>query len=449
MTKTINFRRGLDLNLQGAVPEGSAIKSVDINKIAIVPDDFPGFTPRMAVKEGDSINAGNALMQDKNTPDICLVSPISGTVTHVVRGERRKILRVEVEKQTDSTTQASGTPLQYTDGNELKLALMRHGLWALMRQRPYDIVPYAYATPRDIFVTAFDSAPMAPSLEKEMQGKDAEIDAAVKALSNLTNGTIYISVRKGSSLSVPDGAEKVEIKGPHPSGNAGIQAAAIAPVNKGEVIWTLDIVTLARIGSLLLTGSVDWSTTVAVTGSEVKEPCLVSTVVGASVEPIIADDLNSTGKHIRVISGNVLTGDTVGTEGYLRFPYRQITAIPEGDDVDEFMGWASLSPAKMSVNRSFPSRLLPKRKFSPDARLLGGRRAMIMSGEYDKVLPMDILPEYLIKAIISRDIDNMEALGIYEVAPEDFALCEYVDPSKLELQKIVRQGLDYLRKELD
>ncbi len=449
MNQTINFRRGLDLNLQGSIAPGTVIKSVAANKVAIIPDDFPGFIPRLTVKEGDSIQAGNAVMQDKNTPDICLVSPISGVVKHVVRGERRKILRVVIESDAVTKPAAEGSPLKYSGAQELKLALMRHGLWALMRQRPYDIIPDADTAPRDIFITCFDSSPLAPDLDNEVEGKNAEIAAAIKALLQLTNGNIYMSVRADSNITVPDGAKKVVVNGPHPAGNAGVQAAAIAPVNKGETIWTLDVVTLARIGSLLINGKVDWSATVAVTGSEIKEPCLVKTTAGASVADLLTDNIKNTDKHIRIISGNVLTGHTVGNDGFLRYPYRQITVIPEGDDVDEFMGWASLSPSKMSVNRSFPSRLLPKRKFSPDARLLGGRRAMIMSGEYDKVLPMDILPEYLIKAIISRDIDKMEALGIYEVAPEDFALCEYVDPSKLELQKIVRQGLDYLRKELD
>ena len=217
----------------------------------------------------------------------------------------------------------------------------------------------------------------------------------------------------------------------HPSGNPGVQAANIAPVNKGDTVWTLDITTVVRIGRLALTGHADWSTTVAVVGSEVKQPRILTTSVGSSIAPLVAGNLKTADHHIRIIAGNVLTGVNAGENGFLRYPYRQITVIPEGDDVDEFMGWASMSPKKMRVNRSFLSSLLPGKKFSPDARLNGGRRAMIMSEQYDKVLPMDILPEYLIKAILARDIDQMERLGIYEVAHEDFALCEYVDPSKL------------------
>ncbi len=224
--------------------------------------------------------------------------------------------------------------------------------------------------------------------------------------------------------------------------------ANIAPVNKGEVVWTLDADTLWRIGHLSLTGNVDFSTLVAVTGSEVIKPHYAKTLTGAPVNVLLKDNVKDDNRHHRIISGNVLTGTAVGADGFLRFPYTQVTVIPEGDDVDEFMGWASLSPSKMSVGRSFPGHFL-KKKFNPDARLQGGRRAMIMSGEYDELIPMDIMAEYLIKAILSKDIDRMEALGIYEVVPEDFALAEYADTSKLELQKIVAEGLEYLRKETE
>ncbi len=244
------------------------------------------------------------------------------------------------------------------------------------------------------------------------------------------------------------GAEMVTVEGPHPSGNVGVQIANIAPINKGDIVWTLDVVTLYKIGVVATKGIVDCSTIVAVTGSEVKEPALVKTVEGAQISSIIDGRLAKTDHHVRIISGNVLTGTAVDDNDYLRFPYRQITVIPEGDDVEEFMGWASMSPSKQSTSRTFPGHFLG-RAFTPDARILGGRRAMIMSGEYDKVLPMDIMPEYLIKAILGRNIEEMEKLGIYEVIPEDLALCEYVDTSKIPVQQIVREGLDYMRKELE
>lgn len=441
MEKRITISRGLDIKLRGGIDSGTPVGSCVPASVAVVPGDFPGFVPKLAVKEGAEVACGAPLMFDKVNTDIALVSPVAGKVVAVVRGERRKILRVVVEPQGDAA--------QTVALDDVRTAIMKSGLWAWMRQRPYDIVPTPDATPVNIFVTAFDSAPLAPSLAEAVKGKDAEIKAGVEALSKLTSGSVYVGVREGDVIDVPAPAVRVTFAGPHPAGNAGVQAAAIAPVNKGQTIWTLDIVTLARIGSLMLNGKVDFSTSVAVTGSEVETPAMVNTCVGASLESLLAGRLKTDSSHKRIISGNVLTGATCPADGYLRFPYRQVTVIPEGDDVDEFMGWASMSPSKLSTSRSFLSWLMPGKRFAPDARINGGRRAMIMSGEYDKVMPMDIMPEYLIKAILSRNIDKMEALGIYEVAPEDFALCEFVDPSKLELQKIVRQGLDYLRKELE
>lgn len=443
MRRSVKLNKGLNLRLQGDVESETSGLTMP-NIVAVTPDDFVGFTPRPEVAEGDDVKSGQPLLRDKDCSDIKLVSPCAGKVKAIVRGSRRKIERVEVE--VASELQQSIT----VDTADVKRALMHSGLWAMMRRRPYDTIPFASDSPRDIFVTALDTAPLAWPLEKAVAGKAAELQAGVDALKQLTKGRIYISVAQGSDFADLQGAETVEFNPLHPAGNPGIQAANLAPVNKGEVVWTLDVVTLARIGALMLTGKVDWTQKVAITGSEVTHPTVVETFAGAKVKSLLEGRLNSDDEHKRVISGNVLTGVPVTEEGYLRYPYRQITVIPEGDQVDEFMGWASMSAGKMSVNRSFIGHFLGMlgRKFSPDARVLGGKRGMIMSGEYDKVLPMDILPEYLIKAIMSRDIDQMEALGIYEVAPEDFALCEYVDPSKLELQQIVRDGLDYLRKEV-
>lgn len=448
MRKTVSLKKGLNLNLAGGLGDDAPVVAVTPSRIAIVPDDFPGFTPKLDVAEGDCVVAGTPLLHDKSDSRVKLVSPVGGTVEAVVRGARRKIERVVVKTDAASSgTADSFGSLGSANGEALRTALMESGLWAMMRRRPYDIVPLPSDEPRSIMVTAMDTAPLALSLEKMVAGCETDIKAGVKALKKLTSGTIYIGVGVGSAMPDIEDAEIVEFPHIHPAGNAGVQIANIEPVNKGEVVWTLDIVTLARIGHLISTGSVDWSVSVAVTGSELVTPKIVKTVAGADMADVIGGDIKEDSRHHRVISGNVLTGVPVGTDGFLRYPYRQVTVIPEGDDADEFMGWASMSPSKMSVSPSFIGRFL-RRKFAPDARLNGGRRAMIMSGEYDKVFPMDILPEYLIKAIIAKDIDRMEALGIYEVAPEDFALAEYVDPSKLELQKIVRDGLDYLRSEV-
>lgn len=445
MTDTIRIKKGLDIPLQGKA-EGAAIADTLTSTFGIVPDDFPGIRWKAAVKPGDKVLAGSPLLTDKETGLLALTSPVAGSVTEVRRGERRKILAVCVRREGEQTH------LPLTTGPdagaaEIRAALQTSGLWAWMRQRPFDIVPSPDSQPRDIFVTAFDSAPLAPALLGSLD--EAELQAGVDALRKLTEGDIHIGLPAGASLKLR-GAVTTIFEGPHPAGNVGTQIAAIRPVNKGETVWTLDIAALAKIGHLMLTGEADFSTTVAVTGPAALSHRNIRTEAGASIETLLKEELPADASHIRIVSGNALTGVRLDTaDGFLRFPYRQITILPEGDNADEFMGWASMSPKKFSVKRTFPAFLRDKSVLFPfDARIKGGRRAMIMSGEYDRVFPFDIYPEYLVKAILASDIDRMEQLGIYEVAPEDFALPEFVDTSKLELQKIVREGLDRLREEL-
>ncbi|MCM1518103.1 MAG: Na(+)-translocating NADH-quinone reductase subunit A [Pseudoflavonifractor sp.] len=442
--KKIRLKKGLDIKIEGGITSTDIVGTTP-DTAAVVPDDFPGLVPKPCVKPGDRVKAGEALIHDKMREDINIVSPVDGTVEAVVRGERRKLLAVTV-KPDNTSTEAVKHDTYISTAESVKALMRRSGLWVLLRQRPYDIIP-GDDTPRDIFVTAFDSAPLAPDLSLMVGGSPTALAVAVRALRIVTTGKVYIGVSPKTTIPPVEGAEMVMFEGPHPAGLPGIQAANIRPVNKGETIWTLDIITLWRLGRLIETGIMPQTATVAVTGSEVITPRYVSTVIGADLRSIIGNDIKKGDKHRRIISGNVLTGVHESLDGYLRYPYRQVTVIPEGDDVDEMMGWASLSPSKMSVSPTFPGHFL-KRRFAPDARLNGGHRALIMSGEFDKVLPMDILPEYLLKAIISRDIDKMEALGIYEIAPEDMALCEYVDTSKTEIQKLIREGLDYMRNEM-
>lgn len=434
--------------MAGGLSDLAAADAPQSASYAVIPDDFHGFVPKPAVKEGDRVSAGAPLLFDKRDADVKLVSPVSGTVEAIVRGERRKILRVVVvpDKQV-SKDEVNRFETRIKDRAAARKLLKNSGLWAMMRQRPYDIVPDSDADPRDIFVTAMDTAPLAAP-PAEYYNDRPTLEAAVALLSITTDGNIYVGRCGNGDVADIKGAEMVDIEGPHPSGNAGVMIANIAPVNKGETVWTLDLATLWRIGRLMLTGSVDFTDYVALTGSEVVSPKVLKTLIGATIASLTDGRLVAPSHHQRIISGNVLTGIKVAPDGYLHYPYRQITVIPEGDDVDEFMGWASISPRKMSQSRTFPGKFLG-RLFRPDARLLGGRRAFIMSGEYDRYMPMDIMPEYLLKAILGRDIEKMEKLGIYEVAPEDFALGEYADTSKIEAQKIVREGLDYIRKELE
>lgn len=446
MSRKLTIRKGLEIKMAGGLTDLKPVEAPQSASYAVIPDDFNGFVPKPAIKEGDRVEAGAPLLFDKRDSELKLVSPVAGTVSAIVRGERRKILRVVVTPDNSAEAKAVFDTAA-KDGAAVRRLLKNSGLWAMMRQRPYDIVPNPESTPRDIFVTAIDSAPLAAS-PAAYYGDTGTLEAAVALLAKTTSGKIYIGRRADGGVADIKGAEMVDIDGPHPSGNVGVLIANTVPVNKGDTVWTLDLATLWRIGRLSLTGSADFTDYVALTGSEVEKPAVLRTVIGATIASLTEGRLAPAVHHQRIISGNVLTGVTVAADGYMHYPYRQITIIPEGDDVDEFMGWASLSPRKMSESRTFPGKFFGK-LFRPDARLLGGRRAFIMSGEYDRYMPMDIMPEYLLKAIIGRDIEKMEKLGIYEVAPEDFALGEYADTSKIEAQKIVREGLDYLRKELE
>lgn len=442
----IKVKKGLNLQIAGAA-EPKISNDVAVGCCALVPDDFPGFQARPAVKEGAHLAVGDAVAYDKMHPELKMVSPLAGTLKSIVRGERRKILRFEIEADGNDEVRRWSVP-ENPDAGQARSLLAESGMMLLMRTRPYDIVPDPMAIPRDIFVSCIDSAPLAVSAVA-LAGRDVaeNLTKAVRLLKAATPGKVYLCVDSDWPYGDIEGAETVAFEGKHPVGNPSVQIEAIAPVNKGDLVWTLSFDTLCRIGKLVADGQFDSVARVAIVGPEIKTPTVLRTIIGAPVELLLKDNLLPACHHIRIISGNVLTGEKVSPDGYLRFPYTQITVIAEGDDKAELLGWASLSPSKMSTSRSFPGHFI-KKFFRPDARIQGGRRAMIMSGQYDKTIPMDIMPEYLIKAILGRDIEAMERLGIYEVAPEDFALAEYADTSKLPLQKIVREGLDYLRKEL-
>lgn len=437
----INLKKGYDLRLKGEADSG--VVGVASGRIfAVIPDDFNGITPRLDVKEGDAVKRGDKLFHDRQHADVAVTSPVSGKVKEVRRGERRKVEAVIIEASDKDEAKCFDVNV------DAKSVLQESGLWAYMSQRPYAVVPSPDVEPRDIFVTAFDSAPLAPDFTTVLGEKVKYVQKGVDVLAKLTSGHVYIGVPEGSSLAV-DNAVVNTFVGPHPAGNAGVQIANVKPVNKGETVWTLDLVTVARIGELFTTGKVPFDTVVAMTGSCVSTPKYMRCTMGAEIRSLLDGNVNGEAADLRIVSGNVLTGYKVDMDGFLRFPYRQVTVIDEIENRGEFMGWASLSPNKFSVYRSFFSWLCPKKKVALDSKLNGGERAIVMSGEYDKMLPMDIYAEFLIKSIIAYDIDKMEQLGIYEVAPEDFALCEFADTSKLELQRIVRDGLDKLRKEME
>ena len=438
---TVRLKKGFDIHLLGTITDNAIVDAAKPNTVAVIPDDFHGVIPRMEKKEGEHVAAGEPLYHDKNYEAIKVVSPVSGTVKEVRRGERRHIDAIVIAPDGGSET------VTHNIMGDADQVLLLSGLWVMMRQRPYDVVPVPGVKPRDVFVTAFDSAPLAPDLDVVLGAKRQFIGKGIEVLNSLTDGKVYIGVRDGQSIEAP-GAEVTTFIGPHPAGNAGVQAANTVPVNKGDTVWTMDIITLARIGELFTTGKVNHETVTAITGEMVQQPHYIKTVMGADLESTLKGELTDVDGS-RIICGNVLTGEKTESNQWLHAPYRHITVIPENNKPDEFMGWASLCPSRFSIYRTFTSWLRGLGKpVSMDSRIKGGERAIVRTGEYDAMLPMDIYGEFLIKAIISGDIDKMEQLGIYEIAPEDFALAEFADTSKLELQRIVREGLDRLRAEM-
>ena len=447
MTKIVKLHRGLDIRLAGvAKKEKIAIKSGNV--YALQPDDFEGVKPKVVVKEGDKVKAGDALFVNKAYPEVKFASPVSGTVTLVERGERRKVLSVQVEADAKQEYVDFGKKdVSKLSADDVKASLLEAGLFGYINQLPYAISTNPTTAPKAIFVSALRDMPLAGDFEFEVKGQEADFQTGLEALSKIAK--VYVGVGKDSQLvnvTVNGDVEYVVFSGKCPAGNVGVQVNHLDPVNKGEVVWTVDPTAVLFFGRLFNTGKVNLTRTLALAGSEVENPAYFDAMVGAQVS---LNELIKADKTLRIIAGNPLTGKPqTGATVVVGAHCSEITVIPEGDHADEIFGWIMPRFKQFSVSRSYFSWLFPKKDgYVLDARIKGGERHMIMSGEYDKVLPMDIYGEFLIKAIIAQDIDKMEALGIYEVSPEDFALAEFVDSSKLELQKIVREGLNMLRKE--
>lgn len=447
MANVIKIKKGLDINLKGKASE-AMLGGGQSDTYAIVPDSFNGITPKVTARVGDKVKAGSVLMADKNRPEIKFVSPVSGEVIAVNRGDKRKVLSIVVKPDAKNEYEDFGKKkVTSLTGEQIKEALLDAGMWPYIKQRPYDRVANPEDTPRDVFVSAFYTAPLAPDFDFILKGQEADFQAGLDALAKLTPGKVYVGIKKGSAVA-PKGVETVQFEGPHPTGNVGVQINHIKPVNKGETVWTVNPADVIVIGRLFNKGIADFTRLVAVTGSQTGERGYVKSMAGATIASLVKGRMLP--GNNRIISGNVLTGIRVTENDYLYAYDNQVTVIPEGDDVHELLGWAMPRLGQFSYSHTYFSWLLGKGKeYVMDARIKGGKRAMILSNEYDQVFPMDIMPEYLLKAIIAFDIDKMENLGIYEVAPEDFALCEFVDTSKIEIQKIVREGLNQLYKEMN
>ena len=423
---------------------------LELSKLyAIVPDDFVGVTPKMAVKAGDHVKAGETLFVNKNSEEVRFASPVSGIVKSIERGDRRKILYVSVEADDEQTFADFGAKdIQTLDGEGVKKALLEAGLFGYINQLPYAVSTTPDTEPKAIFVSALRDKPLQGDFEYELEGQEQAFQTGLTALSKIAKVYLSIGAQQGSkALTEAKNVELTVFDGPCPAGNVGVQVNHLSLVNKGEVVWTVDPTAVIFFGRLFQTGKVDLTRVVAVAGSKVKEPAYVKALVGTPIKDIVAGRLTAT-EHVRILNGNPLTGTIASDNAFLGAHTSEVVAMPEGDDVDEMAGWIMPRFNQFSTSRSYFSWLFGKKKeYDLDARIKGGKRNIIMSGEYDSVLPMDIYGEYLIKAIITGNIDKQEQLGIYEVSPEDFALAEFVDSSKQPLQQIVRNGLNTLRKE--
>lgn len=438
MSKVIKLRKGLDILLEGVAKQELTTAAVS-ELYALIPSDYIGVTPKPLIKEGEAVKAGTPVFFDKENPSILFTSPVSGTLKEIVRGEKRKILAFTIVPDGKNESVALEVPKNPT-AEQVKEFLLNSGLWTTIIQRPFGIIARPEVAPRDIYVSTFDSSPLAPDTDFTMAAHKAEIEKAVELLSKIA--PVHVGVKPQSKLADIKGATVTTFEGKHPVGNVGVQISNTKPVAKGETVWTIDVQHMAIIGRAVMSGKLDMTKTVAVVGSQINKAQYVKCISGASITSLTKGNVKQ--GNTRLLSGNPLTGFK---SDYLGFYNNQITAIPEGD-VYEFVGWAMPRPHRLSFSRGYFSWLTPKKKYNLDTNLNGGERAFVVTGIYEEVLPMDIYPMYLLKAVMSGDIDKMENLGIYEVVEEDLALCEFICPSKIEWQATLRDGITKMIKEL-
>lgn len=452
MGKFIRLKKGFTIQLAGKAAPKIA-ESAPAESVAIKPSDFHGvYIPKVVVKEGDSVKAGTPLFHDKKLERIQFTSPVSGEVVRISRGDKRSLLEVVIlaDKTTEyeSFKKHTVSEIANLSAETIKSQMLESGVWANLVQRPFGILADPAVTPKAIHISAFDSAPLAPDYSFLFKGQDQFFQVGVDILKKLTPGTVHLNIHNASDLSTvfsqAKGAEVNKFSGPHPAGCVGVQIHHIDPINKGDIVWTIGPAGVIQIGKLFLQGIYDASKLVAITGSEVKSPQYVKTVTGASIKSLTGGNVNS--ENVRYISGNVLSGANVGKDGYLGFYDQQVTVIPEGNDY-EFLGWIMSGANKLSVQRAWGlfSFLMPNKEYTLDTNTHGEPRAMVQTGVWEQLVPMDVLPGQLIKSILAEDIDEMEALGIYEVIEEDLALCEFADVSKHNVQGILREGLELIR----
>ncbi|MGC1205245.1 MAG: Na(+)-translocating NADH-quinone reductase subunit A [Flavobacteriaceae bacterium] len=449
MSNDIRIKKGLDIKLKGEA-EKTNEKAVVSNFYTLRPEDFHGIIPKLIAKEGATVKAGETIFFNKDVEDMKFVSPVSGEVVEVERGARRRIMAIKIKAdKTQIAIDHGKFSTNSADAGAIKAHLLASGCWAFIKQRPYDVIANPSKTPKAIFISGYASAPLAADLDFTLKGKEAELQAAVSALGKLTEGQVHVSTGTSNSpLAGLSGITLHKVSGPHPSGNVGTLINKINPVNKGEVVWTVNAQDLVIIGELLLTGKFNAERIVALAGSSVEKPRYFTTKIGSEISTMVYDKGVAKDGNDRIISGNVLSGKQVKPDGNLDYYSNVISVIPEGDDY-EFFGWNKPIFNKISTSRALTfSWLTPKKKYDLNTNTNGEHRAFVTTGTYEEVFPLDIYPMQILKACMYQDLDEMEALGMYEVAPEDFALTEFVCVSKQPHQKIIRAGLDLMLKEI-
>lgn len=453
MSKTIKLKRGFDLNLAGK-PEKRILEVAQPETFALKPTDFLGITrPKLMVKEGDNVKAGTPILFDKYSEEIKYCAPVSGEIIEIKRGEKRKLLEIKI--LADKTVEFekfkshSVSDIANLTRENIVAQMSAGGVWPGVIQRPFGIVADPAIDPKAIFISSFDTHPLAGDIAFQLQEKEQYFQAGIDILKKLTSGLIHLNINGNAEVSqIFASVENVSLNkfsGAHPAGNVGVQIHHIDPINKGDIVWTVAPYNVAQIGQLFLEGKYDASKIIAITGSEIKETGYAKTYTGAAIEKIVKDNLKASDVKNRFISGNVLTGENAGHEGYMGYYHNQITVIPEGD-YEEFLGWLKPTVNKLSFHRALGLfSFLNNKEYVVDTNTHGEERPFVVSGSFEKVLPMDILPTYLFKAIVANDYDEMETLGIFELIEEDVALCEFIDPSKNELQKLLREGIDLIQ----
>jgi Na+-transporting NADH:ubiquinone oxidoreductase subunit A len=448
MGKNVKIKRGMDIPLEGKPSTHIHVISSSTT-FAIKPTDFKGLIPKLRIKQGEEVSVGDCLFTDKKNDKICFTSPVSGEVAEIVRGDRRAITAIKILADSSEYKSKEFDIQNYPSKNvdEIKAILLESGLWPFITQRPYGVIADTEVKPKSIHVSGFDSSPLAADLGVSLRGQESQLETGFKILNMLSEGGVYLNLHAKKDNTIYQNIKDVKVSyfdGPHPSGLVGVQINNLDPINKGDIVWTIKPQHVAFIGKLFETGKLDFEQNIVIAGSEVKEPAYYTTRLGASVDSLMNDNYKS--ENVRVISGNVLTGTKIDKDGYLGFFDNQVTVIPEGNQY-ELLGWLFPSYARPTLSPSLPISKYLKKSFNVNTNPHGEPRAYVVTGQYEKVLPMDVMPQQLIKAVMAKDLELMENLGIYEVIEEDMALCEFVCTSKINVQQVLSEGLELMAEE--